>query len=240
MQDLRYEAITLETAYREILDSLKTSGLTAVTTTFITNVDRVYGLLRLPVVIPHVMGIIVNAVLPVSGEIAGLTANLNKVGLEKLLKDLIGELAALRNAEGQLSRSTAIDYLNAKLNALSDDNPETLRTAWFLISVIINLTQAITFGTTADGRVSVDINMSDTDVQTWAKAFSQIVPMAGTPARMAFEGVLSGSIIGTWTAIEALAGDLWEAALNSSFHEKLYNRGSAHTTLLALGAPPRH
>ena len=26
----------------------------------------------------------------------------------------------------------------------------------------------------------------------------------------------------------------------SSFHEKLYNRGSAHTTLLALGAPPRH
>ena len=28
--------------------------------------------------------------------------------------------------------------------------------------------------------------------------------------------------------------------LNSSFHEKLYNRGSAHTTLLALGAPPRH
>ena len=31
-----------------------------------------------------------------------------------------------------------------------------------------------------------------------------------------------------------------EAGLNSSFHEKLYNRGSAHTTLLALGAPPRH
>jgi hypothetical protein len=30
------------------------------------------------------------------------------------------------------------------------------------------------------------------------------------------------------------------AALDSSFHEKLYNRGSAHTTLLALGAPPRH
>ena len=29
-------------------------------------------------------------------------------------------------------------------------------------------------------------------------------------------------------------------ALISSFHEKLYNRGSAHTTLLALGAPPRH
>ena len=29
-------------------------------------------------------------------------------------------------------------------------------------------------------------------------------------------------------------------ALNSSFHEKLYNRGSAHTSLLALGAPPRH
>ena len=28
--------------------------------------------------------------------------------------------------------------------------------------------------------------------------------------------------------------------LASSFHEKLYNRGSAHTTLLALGAPPRH
>ena len=28
--------------------------------------------------------------------------------------------------------------------------------------------------------------------------------------------------------------------LSSSFHEKLYNRGSAHTTLLALGAPPRH
>jgi hypothetical protein len=28
--------------------------------------------------------------------------------------------------------------------------------------------------------------------------------------------------------------------LDSSFHEKLYNRGSAHTTLLALGAPPRH
>ena len=28
--------------------------------------------------------------------------------------------------------------------------------------------------------------------------------------------------------------------LGSSFHEKLYNRGSAHTTLLALGAPPRH
>ncbi len=28
--------------------------------------------------------------------------------------------------------------------------------------------------------------------------------------------------------------------LISSFHEKLYNRGSAHTTLLALGAPPRH
>ena len=28
--------------------------------------------------------------------------------------------------------------------------------------------------------------------------------------------------------------------LNSSFHEKLYNRGSAHTTLLALGTPPRH
>ena len=29
-------------------------------------------------------------------------------------------------------------------------------------------------------------------------------------------------------------------AISSSFHEKLYNRGSAHTTLLALGAPPRH
>ena len=28
--------------------------------------------------------------------------------------------------------------------------------------------------------------------------------------------------------------------IGSSFHEKLYNRGSAHTTLLALGAPPRH
>ena len=28
--------------------------------------------------------------------------------------------------------------------------------------------------------------------------------------------------------------------LISSFHEKLYNRGSAHTTLLAPGAPPRH
>ena len=76
MQDLRYEAITLETAYREILDSLKTSDLTAVTTTFITNVDRVYGLLRLPVVIPHVMGIIVNAVLSASGQIAGHTVSL--------------------------------------------------------------------------------------------------------------------------------------------------------------------
>ncbi len=215
MQDLRYEAITLETAYREILDSLKTSDLTAVTTTFITNVDRVYGLLRLPVVIPHVMGIIVNAVLSASGQIAGHTVSLNMVGLEKLLKDLVGELTALRNAEGQLSRSTAIDHLNAKLKALSDDNPETVRTACFFISVIINLTQAVTFSTTADGRVSVDINMSDTDVQGWAKAFGKIVAMAGTPARMGFEGVLSGSIIGTWTAIEALAGDLWEAALNS-------------------------
>ena len=132
----------------------------------------------------------------------------------KLLKDLMGELTALRNAEGQLSRSTAIDYLNAKLKALSDDNPETLRTACSLIIVIINLTQAIRFSRTADGRASVDINMSDTDVQNWAKAFSQIVPMAGTPA-LAFEGVLSGSIIGTWTAIEALAGDLWEAAINA-------------------------
>jgi len=112
VQDLRYEAITLETAYREILDSLKTSDLTAVTTTFITNVDRVYGLLRLPVVIPHVMGIIVNAVLSASGQIAGHTVSLKMVGLEKLLKDLVGELTALRNAEGQLSRSTAIDHLN--------------------------------------------------------------------------------------------------------------------------------
>ena len=41
--------------------------------------------------------------------------------------------------------------------------------------------------------------------------------------------------------------DSWEdfqdrqaMTLFSSFHEKLYNRGSAHTTLLALGAPPRH
>ena len=32
----------------------------------------------------------------------------------------------------------------------------------------------------------------------------------------------------------------WEHPISSSFHEKLYNRGSAHTTLLALGAPPRH
>ena len=33
---------------------------------------------------------------------------------------------------------------------------------------------------------------------------------------------------------------IFDIVLNSSFHEKLYNRGSAHTTLLALGAPPRH
>ena len=32
----------------------------------------------------------------------------------------------------------------------------------------------------------------------------------------------------------------WRMNLSSSFHEKLYNRGSASTTLLALGAPPRH
>jgi hypothetical protein len=57
------------------------------------------------------------------------------VGLEKLLKDLVGELTALRNAEKQLSRSTAIDHLNAKLKALSDDNPEIVRTACFFISV---------------------------------------------------------------------------------------------------------
>ena len=35
-------------------------------------------------------------------------------------------------------------------------------------------------------------------------------------------------------------GGICRSLLISSFHEKLYNRGSAHTTLLALGAPPRH
>jgi hypothetical protein len=37
-----------------------------------------------------------------------------------------------------------------------------------------------------------------------------------------------------------LAVNSTSPSLVSSFHEKLYNRGSAHTTLLALGAPPRH
>src|SRR5512135_2405456 len=42
--------------------------------------------------------------------------------------------------------------------------------------------------------------------------------------------------ISTKTGVER-AGRYLMDLLNSSFHEKLYNRGSAHTTLLALGGP---
>jgi len=41
-------------------------------------------------------------------------------------------------------------------------------------------------------------------------------------------------------AVMQIIEEHWEQLIDSSFHEKLYNRGSAHTTLLALGAPPRH
>ena len=43
-----------------------------------------------------------------------------------------------------------------------------------------------------------------------------------------------------WTSAVSGHARTLRMQLSSSFHEKLYNRGSAHTTLLALGAPPRH
>jgi len=45
---------------------------------------------------------------------------------------------------------------------------------------------------------------------------------------MGFEGVLTGSIVGTWTAIEALAGDLWEAALNAEPEISSKLKGPGH------------
>jgi hypothetical protein len=36
----------------------------------------------------------------------------------------------------------------------------------------------------------------------------------GAPARQGIEAMLSSSITGTWTAVETMLGDLWEAALN--------------------------
>ncbi len=214
MQDLKYEAITLETTYREILDSLKTSDLTAVTTTFITNVDRVYGLLRLPLAIPHVMGMIVSAVIPALGQLGGCPIPLDIPALEKPIRDLLKELASVHSTTG-LTPSAVIDLLNTKLKALSDQNSDSMRGISFLTTVIINIIKELTVRTDASGKTSVSLIMTDTDALGWSKTFGAVIALIGTPARMGFEGVLTSSIVGTWTAIEALAGDLWEAALNA-------------------------
>ena len=155
MQDLKYEAITLDVTYGDILGSLNSSNLVPVTKAFITNLDRVYGLLRLPLIIPHMMGILVNAVLPAIAEIAGgESITVNTLGLQKLVQEMMGELVARRNAEGQLSPSDALDLSNAKLEALSAEDPESVRVR-FLIKIIANLAQAVKLGRTADGRLSV-------------------------------------------------------------------------------------
>ena len=39
--------------------------------------------------------------------------------------------------------------------------------------------------------------MSDTEVQGWSKALGGIIPVVGGPVSKGFEGVLSGSIVGT-------------------------------------------
>jgi hypothetical protein len=43
--------------------------------------------------------------------------------------------------------------------------------------------------------------------------FFKIIPSRGTS--LAVEGLLSSMLLGTWTAFEALAGDLWESAVNA-------------------------
>jgi len=114
-----------------------------------------------------------------------------------------------------LTPSAVIDLLNTKLKALSDQNSDSMRGISFLTTVIINIIKELTVMTDASGKTSVSLIMTDTDALGWSKTFGAVIALIGTPARMGFEGVLTSSIVGTWTAIEALAGDLWEAALNA-------------------------
>ena len=213
MQDLKYEAITLETAYREILDSLTTSDLSAVTATFITNVDRVYGMLWLPLVIPHLMGMLVNAVLPVLGELGG-QLSLDSGEVEKTVKEIIAEIANIPNLKG-LPLDAGIDLINTKLKTLGDENSDTARKINVVMRVMMNMIKGLTITFDNSGKPLISLKMTETDAQIWSKTFAVVIDVVGTPARVGFEGVLTGSIVGTWTAIEALAGDLWEAALNA-------------------------
>jgi len=213
VQDLKYDAITLETDYREILDSLKTSDLSAVTRTFITNVNRVYALLRLPVVIPHLMGLLVNAVLPALSEVGG-QISLTSGEVVEPIREMIGEIANLSNTT-RLTPHAAMDLLNTKLDALGDENSDTVRNIRFLTKVMVNIAKAFTITLDKSKNPYINLNMTETDVQAWSRAFATVIAIVETPARGGFEGVLTGSIVGTWTAIEALAGDLWEAALNA-------------------------
>ena len=214
MQDLKYEAITLETTYREILNSLKTSDLTAVTTTFIINVDRVYGLLRLPLVIPHVMRTIVSVVVPALGQVGGPPTDLDIPAQLKQVIEFFKELAS-EHGSTQFTPSAAIELLNTKLKALSDQNSDSTRDFIFLMTVIINIMKVLTFTNDASGNLFASLIMNDADALAWSRTINGVIAFIGTPARVGFEGILTGSIVGTWTAIEALAGDLWEAALNA-------------------------
>ena len=209
VQDLKYEAIALDETYREI--TLKTSGLIPVTKAFMTNVERVYGLLRLPVAIPHVMGRIVSAVGPALVQVGRRPIHLDIPALEKPLRELLEELASVHNLN-ELTPSAFIGLLNTKLKALSDENSDATRDIRFLITVIINIINALPFTTDASGKTYISLRLTDTVTLAWSKTFASVIALIGTPARMGFEGLLTGSIVGTWTAIEALAGDLWEAA----------------------------
>jgi hypothetical protein len=115
VQDLKYEAIALDETHREI--TFKTSGLIPVTKAFMTNVERVYGLLRLPVAIPHVISKIVSAVGPALAQVRRHPIHLDIPALGKPLRELLEELASVHNLN-ELTPSAFVGLLNTKLKAL--------------------------------------------------------------------------------------------------------------------------
>jgi hypothetical protein len=206
--------VFMDTSYQKILDLITTDAVRVAAKSYLINVDRVYSLLKLPVVLSHMVATLARAVIPALNATGVQSLSVDPAELQRSLQEMVSEFSKLQ-ATGQLTSELAVELINAKLAALETEKSGLFQLIQFVMIAAGNLSHSWSLTQEASGNWRLGVTMTDSQTESWSRLLTIALTAIDTPVRPGFDAVLSASIVGTWTAIEALAGDLWEAALNT-------------------------